>query len=196
MTNASFHTIAFLFTGLILALGYVSFGFWTALIFTSGFLTGFILWMDTPFRPSFQRIRTPYWLALGFFAIHRVEEKVMGFFARLAEITHVPTPEITSAPIIALVLLSVGGWLAVPILVRRRNPLGHYLAWTFFSAMGITELAHFSFPFFTKEPYGYFPGMGSVIVLAPLGWWGMHCLSTPDRNPETVRAAATTGTKH
>lgn len=181
MTSASLQTIAFLFTLLILVLGYVAFGFWTALIFTSGFLTGFILWMLKPFRPRFERIKAPYWLVLGLFAVHRMEEKITGFFARLADISGVPTPELTSAPLVLLVLLSVGGWLVVPILIRRRNPFGHYLAWTFFSAMGITELAHFSFPLFTNEPYEYFPGMGSVIFLAPVAWWGMHRLSTPDK---------------
>lgn len=186
MTNASVHTIAFLFTALILILGYVSFGFWTALIFTSGFLTGFILWVLTPYRPSFQRIKVPFWLVMGLFTAHRVEEKVTGFFGRLAEITQVRTPEITSIPLIMLVLLSVGAWLAVPVLMRHRNPFGHYLAWTFFSAMGITELAHFSFPFFTNEPYGYFPGMLSVTVLAPLAWWGMHRLSNPDHNSSAI----------
>jgi len=39
----------------------------------------------------------------------------------------------------------------------------------FYTAMGITELAHFFFPFFSAEPYGYFPGMASVVILAPTG---------------------------
>ena len=166
-------SIALLFTVAILALGYTAFGFWTALIFTSGFVTGFILWMVFPARPAFQRIKLPYWLAFGLFMLHRVEEKVMGFFARLAEITEVPTPEILSVPVILLVLLSVGAWLAIPVLVPRGNAFGYYLAWTFFAALGITELAHFIFPLFTNEPYGYFPGMASVLLLAPVAWWGM-----------------------
>jgi len=47
------------------------------------------------------------------------------------------------------------------------------MAWSLFASMGITELAHFFLPFMTTDPYGYFPGMASVIVLAPLAWWGM-----------------------
>lgn len=47
--------------------------------------------------------------------------------------------------------------LLVPILMKRGYQFGQYLAWTFFAAMGITELAHFIFPFFTGEPYQYFP---------------------------------------
>jgi hypothetical protein len=39
--------------------------------------------------------------------------------------------------------------------------------------MGITELAHFIFPVLVNEPYGYFPGMASVLVLAPRTWWGI-----------------------
>jgi len=43
--------------------------------------------------------------------------------------------------------------------------------------MGITELAHFVFPSFTNKAYGYFPGMASVVLLAPVAWWGMYRLS-------------------
>ncbi len=168
---------AFLFTLAILTLGYISFGFWTALIFTSGFLTGFILWILMPNEISFASIKIPFWFAFLFFLVHRIEEKVCGFFARLSEITGVATPEITSLPIILLVLTSVGAWLAVPYLVKRKYKFGYYLAWTFFSAMGITELAHFIFPFFTSHPYGYFPGMASVFILSPVAWWGMYELS-------------------
>ncbi len=176
--------IALLFTAAILSLGYVAFGFWTAMIFTSGFLTGFILWLLVPARPAFHRIKVPFWLAFLLFMIHRVEEKMMGFFARLSEITHVPTPEIDSVPVILLVVLSVGAWLAIPVLVRRGHAFGYYLAWTFFAALGITELAHFIFPFFTDEPYSYFPGMASVVVLAPIAWWGMYRLSGLRRSVE------------
>lgn len=174
--------IAFLFTVVLLALGYLCFGFWTAMLFTSGFLTGFILWLLVPAKPAYQRIKVPFWLAFGLFLVHRVEEKVMGFFARLSEITHVPTPEVTSVPVVLLVLLSVGAWLAIPVLIRRGQAFGYYLAWTFFAALGITELAHFVFPFFTGEPYGYFPGMMSVVLLAPVAWWGMHRLAGRDQH--------------
>ncbi len=176
-SNHVIRITAFLFTAGILLLGYVSFGIWTAFIFTSGFLSGFVLWLLVPPRVPFASIKVPYWLAFALFLVHRVEEKVCGFFARLAEITHVPVPEITSIPIILLVLLSVGAWLTVPFLVRRGYAFGYYLAWTFFAAMGITELAHFVFPFFPPGPYGYFPGMASVIALAPVSWWGMYRLS-------------------
>lgn len=169
-------TGAFIFTTAILALGYFAFGFWTAFIFTFGFLGGFLIWVFTSRQVPFQQFKVTYWLTLVLFVLHRVEEKAMGFFAKLAAITGVTTPEITSAPVILLVLASVGAWLAIPILVKRNYAFGYYLAWTFFASMGITELAHFVFPFFTKEPYGYFPGMASVVVLAPAAWWGMYRL--------------------
>ncbi len=168
---------ALLFTGAILTLGYVSFGFWTTLIFTSGFLGGFILWLLIPTQASYASIRFPYFLSFGLFIVHRVEEKLAGFFAKLAEITKVSTPEIISWEIILLVAASVGAWLLIPYTVKRGYAFGYYLAWTFFAAMGITELAHFIFPFFTGEPYGYFPGMASVLLLAPAAWWGMWKLS-------------------
>lgn len=155
----------------------MAFGFITSMIFASGFLTGYLIWLFADARPGFDTLRWPYWITLLLFILHRLEEKVMGFFDRLSEITGVDTPAITSVPVVLLVLLSVGAWLAIPFLVKRGNETGYYLAWTFFAAMGITELAHFIFPLFTHEPYGYFPGMASVILLAPCAWWGMYRLS-------------------
>lgn len=175
--RTSIIVFALLFTITILILGYITFGFWTALIFTSGFLTGYILWLFNQNEVSFESIKIPFWSAFILFLIHRIEEKVFGFFALLSDITGVETPEIFSVPIILLILISVGAWLLIPILVKRGNLFGYYLAWTFFAAMGIKELAHFIFPFFTDESYGYFPGMASVVVLAPIAWWGMFRLS-------------------
>ncbi len=168
--------LAFLFTTIILLLGYISFGMVTTLIFTSGFLGGFLIWLFAPNETSFISIKLPFWLSFFLFLVHRVEEKVANFFARLSEITGVPTPEITSFSVILAVITSVVAWLTVPLLMKRKIVFGNYLAWTFFAAMGITELAHFLFPFFTKEPYGYFPGMVSVVLLAPCAWWGMYKL--------------------
>jgi len=165
---------ALLFTTVTLAVGYWAFGFVTTLIFTSGFLGGLFLWLVVPTRASWNDIRLPFWIAFALFVVHRIEENRTGFFERLAEITGEPTPEIVSVPIILLVTLSVGAWLAAPFLAARRNAFGFYLAWTFFAAMGITELAHFVvFPFIDGEPLGYFPGMASVVLLAPVAWFGM-----------------------
>lgn len=168
---------ALLFSVGILWLGYAAFGLWTTLIFTSGFLGGFILWLLLPSNSDYKAIRTPYFVTLGLFLLHRIEEKVSGFFDALAQITKVATPEILSWQVILLVLTSVGAWLMIPYLVKRQYAIGFYLAWTFFAAMGITELAHFIFPLFTDCLYGYFPGMASVVVLAPVAWWGMYRLS-------------------
>ena len=96
------------------------------------------------------------------------------FFDELARITDTSTPDIASWPVILLVVLSVGGWMVMPFLVIRRIAFGYYLAWTAFAAFGISELAHILiFPFMTGEPYGYFPGMATVFLLAPVAWWGM-----------------------
>ena len=164
---------ALLITLSVLGLGYISFGFWTMLIFASGFLGGFILWLALPTNAAFASIKAPYIVSLCLFFAHRVEEKVLDFFKRLAEITGQPTPAVTSWHVILLVAISVGAWLLVPVLVKRHLQLGYYLAWTFFASLGITELAHFLFPLFTEQPYGYFPGMATVVVLAPAAWWGM-----------------------
>ena len=169
--------IAFLITATTLILGHISFGFWTMLIFSSGFLGGFVLWLLFPTATPYAKLRAPYWSALVLFLAHRVEEKVAGFFKFLSEITDVPTPEVTSWNVISLVVISAGAWLSIPWLLKRKNELGYYLAWTFFAAMGITELAHWAvFPFLVEDTYRYIPGMGSVVLLAPAGWWGLRNL--------------------
>ena len=45
--------------------------------------------------------------------------------------TGVKTRSVASAPVVLLVAVSVGAWLLVPILMRRGQPMGRYLAWTF-----------------------------------------------------------------
>lgn len=169
--------LALLFTAIILSVGYMSFGIWPTLIFTSGFLGGYILWLLIPTNASFASIKVIYIVVFVLFLLHRVEERVSGFFPALADITQVQTPEIISWPVILLVVTSVGAWLLIPYLMKRESQFGYYLAWTFFAAMGVTELAHFIFPFFQGGSYGYFPGMASVFLLAPAAWWGMWRLS-------------------
>lgn len=173
---------AFLFTLAVLALGYAAFGFWTMLIFTSGLLGGFLLWLLFPATVPFSAIKGPYFLALALFALHRVEEYQSGFFNRLAAITGVKKPEVASLEVVLLLLLSVGVWLLIPWSMGRGYRLGTYLAWTFFAAMGITELAHFVvFPWFAPRPFAYFPGMASVVLLAPVAWVGLRRLAVAHR---------------
>lgn len=105
---------ALLFTLAILTVGYLAFGLITDLIFASGFLTGFIIWLFVKAEPSFDQIKIPYWGTLLLFILHRVEEKMTNFFDKLAEITNVPTPDIASFEVITLVIISVGAWLAIP----------------------------------------------------------------------------------
>jgi hypothetical protein len=70
----------------------------------------------------------------------------------------VPVPDVTSLP--AILLYGIAGiCLLIPLLVWKQHAFGYYLAWTFFAAMGITELAHFIFSLFKEQPYCYFPGM-------------------------------------
>jgi len=175
--------VATVITTATLTLGYLAFGLLTSLIFTAGFLGGLLLWLVFPDRGSWPALRWPYWIALGLFVLHRVEEKHFGFFSMLQSVTGVQTPDPFSAAVLALLLLSVGGWLLVPWLMRRGHPLGRYFAWTFLASMGITELAHWLvFPFL--EGPRYVPGMWSVVLLAPVAWWGMRRMvraGTPTR---------------
>ncbi len=161
-----------------IGLGYVLLGLIPMLLFAFGFLGGFIVWLLVRATPGFAAIRVPYFLTLGFFIVHKLEERFMLFFPRLSDITHVPVPETNSFLVYGLYACAAA-WLLIPHLVERGYAFGYYLAWTFFTSMGVTELAHFAFPLLEAGPYGYFPGMASVVLLAPAAWWGMARLS-PD----------------
>lgn len=167
---------ALIFTIAVLVLGYTLLGLLPMFLFAFGFLGGFILWLVIPTNVPFSSIKAPYWLTLLFFIAHKLEERYMDFFPELSKITGVPVPDTKSFGVI-LLYAAAGTWLLIPVLVHKRYQFGYYLAWTFFTAMGVTELAHFVLPFFTDKPYGYFPGMASVVVLAPLAWWGMYRLA-------------------
>lgn len=115
---------------------------------------------------------------LAFLFLHKVEENRTAFFRAVSDrITGDPVPDVTVHLMLSLLVLPVGAWMAVPSLVKRGSAFGYYLAWTFFASMGFMELAHFVLRVLAEEPYGYFPGMASVVVLAPLAWWGMWRLS-------------------
>lgn len=165
--------LATTFTALLLGVGYWSLGLATMLVFTTGFVTGVVFFVLRPATIGFVEIKWPYIVCLVLFVVHRVEEYLSGFFDALARLTGVDKPDVTSLPVVCLVALSVGAWLFVPVLAGRSR-LGTYLAWTFFSALGITELAHvFVFPPIVGWPLQYFPGMASVFLLAPAAWWGL-----------------------
>lgn len=168
---------AFVFSLAVPAIGYISFGIVPASIFLVGYLGGFILWILVPDRASFASVKIPYFITLLLFILHRIDEYVSEFQLTLSSITGVPVPEVASLPIMILLIGSVLAWVLAPILMKRGYAFGYYLMWTFFVAMGISELAHFFFPFFREGGYGYFPGMASVLVLAPAAWFGMWRLS-------------------
>lgn len=98
----------------------------------------------------------------------------MGFFDELARLSGRTVPEATSPAVIAMLAIGFVPWLLTLPLLRRQHPFGYYFAWTFFASIGLSELAHFFlFPFRVEGPYRYFPGMWSVLVLAPLAWVGI-----------------------
>lgn len=166
---------ALLFSLLIPLLGHVYLGPLYAVLFATGYVGGFVLWLIVPTHATWTAVRAPYWLTmLAFLLLHKVEENRTAFFQAVSDrITGDPPPDVTVGLMLSLLVLPVGAWIAVPLLVKRRSEFGYYLAWTFFVSMGVTELAHFVLPVLAREPYGYFPGMASVVVLAPLAWWGM-----------------------
>lgn len=173
----------FLFSFLIPAIGFYYLGLLYAILFLIGYLGGFILWILLPSRASWASLKIPYWLTLlAFLLLHKVEENRMKFFEVVSEkITGGTVPEFSVGLVIGLLVLPIGAWLVIPLLLKRGHELGYYAIWMLFVSMGVTELAHYVLPFMTNEPYGYFPGMLSVIVLAPLAWWGMYRLFKKDR---------------
>lgn len=172
------------FTVSVLALGYVLLGWLPTFLFAFGFLGGLVAWLLLPSRGSFDAIRLPYYGALAGFVVHKLEERYLGFFPALSSITDVPVPE--DGSFLAVLLYAfAGAWLLIPFLVRRGYAFGHYLAFTFFVSMGVTELAHFVLPLLRPQPYGYFPGMASVVVLAPIAWVGIWRLVRSDPAVDT-----------
>ena len=170
---------AFGFSILVPLLGYLYLGWLYALIFLVGYVGGFVLWLTAPKDVSWDSVKVPYWLTLAaFLLLHKLEENRTAFFEAVsARITGTPVPELSIGLALSLLIVPVGAWLAIPVLFRCDYAFGRFLAWTFFASMGLTELAHFIMPLLANEPYGYFPGMASVFVLAPLAWWGMWRLS-------------------
>ena len=156
-------------------LGYIMLGILPMLIFSVGFIGGFLLWIFVPSELSWSSIRIPYFLTLAFFILHKQEERYMDFFPALSKITGVPVPDVSS-PLVILLYAAAAAWLFIPFFIARNHEFGYYLAWTFFTSMGVVELAHFIFPLFIEAPYGYFPGMVSVVILAPIAWWGLRLM--------------------
>lgn len=159
-----------------LYISYLALGVLPSLLFSTGFMGGFILWRWMPEKVAWKKVRTPYFITLFLFVVHKFEEHVMQFFPALSRITGVPVPELNSTPAILLLVIA-SFWLLIPFFINGKKDFGYFLAWTFFASMGMIELAHFVFPFYTGESYGYFPGMWSVIPLVPVAWWGMQRLS-------------------
>lgn len=170
--------LAVLNTAAIVVVGYALLGAVGAALFTLGFVGGLVIWLAMPERATFADVRGPYLITLGFFVLHKLEERELGFFPALSQLTGIPVPE-AGSPLAVLLYALAAGWLLVPLLMSRHYSFGYYLAWTFFVSMGVVELAHFVFPLFENRPYGYFPGMASVVPLAPAAWWGLYRMRFP-----------------
>lgn len=169
--------VAFVFSLAIPVIGYASFGLVPSSIFLVGYMGGFLLWTMVPDYAAFSSVKVPYAVTLLLFVVHRVDEYVSDFQVALSGITGVAVPDVASLPIIVLLIGSVLAWVLAPLLMKKGYAFGYYLMWTFLVSMGISELAHFVFPLFIKSGYGYFPGMASVVLLAPAAWFGMWKMS-------------------
>lgn len=164
--------VALAFTLTMVALGYFTVGMVLVIPFALGFFSGFLLWLIRPLADSFQTVKGPWIAGLIAYVIHRTEEGVAGFVPAIEELGGTTAVSATHPWSLALVVLSLI-WFLSPLLIRRGYAFGHYGAWTLFTAFGILELAHFVFPLFTPEPYGYFPGMWTAPLIVATGWWGL-----------------------
>lgn len=172
--------LALAFSLFVPLLGLVYLGPFYAALFLLGYLGGFAFWMVVRSRAPWRAIHLQYWLTACAFVAHKVEENRMRLFEAVArQITGSALPEVSFGMILALLVIPLGAWLAIPLLVRRDHEIGRFLAWTFFASMALTEAAHFAMPALAQEPYGYFPGMMSALLLVPLGFWGMWRLARP-----------------
>ncbi len=169
---------ALVFSFLIALFGYYYLGALVGLLFLIGYFGGFVFWVFIRTSPTWSSIRTPYFVALTAFILHKIEENRMKFFEILGEkITGIPMPEVSPLLVFGLLFIPIGAWLLIPSLLKRSHPLGCFLAWTYYASFSLVESAHFIFPLLTDEPYGYFPGMVSALILVPIGFWGMWKLS-------------------
>ena len=158
-----------------IVIGWLLLGPIPAGLFSLGFMIGLVLWLSHPSLPTFRSIRVPYFVTLALFVVHKVEERNWGFFPALSKLTGASIAQ-NVGPLGILLYMLAAAWLLAPWLLSQQKPLGGYLVWSFFASMGVTELAHFIFPLFASKQYGYFPGMLSVVALAPAAWWGMQRL--------------------
>ena len=169
---------ALVFSLLVPLLSLVYLGPFYAALFLVGYLGGFALWIVVRSHASWKAIRVPYWLTALAFAAHKAEENRTQFFDVVSsQITGTPPPVLSFGLVLALLIVPLVAWLAIPWLMGRTPEFGRFLAWTFFTSMGLTELAHFAMPVLAGQPYGYFPGMASALLLVPLGVWGMWRLA-------------------
>lgn len=176
-------TCAAALTIAVVVLGYRMLGWLPAALFALGYAGGFFLWLARRARVSYKGIRVPYLLTFGLFVVHKYEERTADFFPALSQLTGVPVPK-TTDPMVFVLYVLAAAWLVAPWLVRCRQEFGYFLLWSFFLSMGVTELAHYLLPLLREEPYGYFPGMWSVIALAPVAWWGLYRMWTTSRAEE------------
>lgn len=161
------------FSTVVVKLSYVLLGWMPGFLIASGYIGGLILWLTVPAVPSYKRIRVPFLVTMVFFVLHKLEERHLGFFPALAKLPGVAMPD-ASSPLAYFLYGLASAWLLVPFLFGKGARVGEYLAWSFFAAMGVTEVAHFVFPFFDDQAgYNYFPGMASALGLVPLAWWGL-----------------------
>lgn len=170
--NSSVVFGALTLTLLIVSLGYHLLGWLPMILFALGFVGGFVLWITIPTSFSFSTIRLPYFVTLILFVAHKYEEKTKDFFPELSRITGVAVPDTNSIGVY-LLYAAAGAWLLIPAFVKKGSAFGYYLAWTFFTSMAVTEMAHFFLPMLKEQPYGYFPGIVTACLLVPAGWYGL-----------------------
>jgi hypothetical protein len=167
----------------IVGVGYYLLGTVPAIVFAVFVLGSAVAWRWTtygkPADPS--RIVVPYLAAVILFIVHVLEEYLTEFWEAMSLMTGEPMSQRNF-----LLVAAFAGpvlWLVGLVLFYLRTEIGNYLAWAFFVAMTISELAHFVFPFAAYGRFQYFPGMYTAALPLIPAWIGVYRLIQESRRP-------------
>jgi len=128
-------------------------------------VVGFLAWLGTTARrPADPAVALPpYLLTLALFLLHVLEEHEFDFAGRIAHAAHVSWSRHDF--LLVIVLVGPALWIVGAVGLRRRHPLGNYLAWFIFAGMILGEPAHLLvFPLLEGGRYHYFPGMWTALL--------------------------------
>lgn len=162
-------------------LAYLSIGVLYAAISSIGYFLGFLFWQHFSSCVAWRAIKAPYIFTLLTLLINWSSL----FESSSGRAENALIASVNDERTLWFLAIQLLVWLVFPFLLLRDNSLGSYFAWAFFTTMGVTEFTTFVVPVLLNVSLSYFPGMVSVLVIAPLAWWGIWRMI---RNPAMANA--------